>query len=343
MTDLYHKLIVYTNGKVDRQGEVHITCPNCGKASSPTDTHCSFSKKGFHCFVCNASFSLQTLAEKVGLNDESTYNPPIPVTRRVPVDTTPSWAGAAWSFVRKFSTGDDKYKWISYKPITMDAVNDYNLGYGILPQSRCTHPRLVVPLICGNEVVGFRGRQVDPACECGKWLSSYGSKPILYNGGQLVNDNKLQKRLLLGKSSRRVVNEKCVLYIVENPIDAILFEEQMINRGHEFYRAVATLGVTIWKDEWTEAIKQSGIKTVIVLYDHDLAGNGASSPDEYKEMVARWQEKNPKVKRPPVPNGIRLANKLLNEGVGAVVYRWRQGTPLKYDIGNLLTDNSVPL
>ena len=77
---------------------------------------------------------------------------------------------------------------------------------------------------------------------------------------------------------------------------------------------------------------------VVVWLDHDLAGNG--SRYHYAELIALWRAKNPAAQHVPEPRGPRIANDLLAAGVRASVYAWPKHTPLKADIGWLLSEGT---
>src|SRR3972149_10302476 len=59
---MFADLVAYTHADVDSRGEAHISCPECGAESSPKHSKCSFSERGFYCFVCGAKFGLSQLA-----------------------------------------------------------------------------------------------------------------------------------------------------------------------------------------------------------------------------------------------------------------------------------------
>ena len=123
-----------------------------------------------------------------------------------------------------------------------------------------------------------------------------------------------------------------VVVIVENPIDAILIEQTTD------WLAVATLGVTVWKEEWTQALKANSPHLVVIVYDNDIAGN--TTNDDFR---SHWLEKNPKAQQAPMPNGMRLSNTLNAAGVKAMVYRWPNNTPEKSDVGQFVDSIQIPV
>jgi len=312
MNELYQTLISVLGADEDRKGEWHCPCQFCGKLSSPKDPHHSFNEQGFHCFVCGEGGSLKKLADQAGITTETPLPiVPKPAPKPKPV---PEWKKHATEYLQSVVSADELFpKWKQYKPLSTASIAENYLGYGKLPHrsSRCTHNRLIIPLIQEKRLVGIRGRQVE--CDCGKWLSASGSEMVLYNSDTLED--------AAGKA----------VLIVENPIDALLLEQQNI-------KAVATMGVTMWKDEWTEMIKHSGCTLVTVVYDKDLAGNGASTEAEYHQMAEEWKLKNPKARQVPMPNGIRLVNNLNKAGIRATLYHWEEKHPFKTDIGDLLCE-----
>jgi hypothetical protein len=161
----------------------------------------------------------------------------------------------------------------------------------------------MVPLYEDGEIVGIRGRSL--GCDCGKWLSPGGSRCVLYNAEHLSR--------VAGK----------VLWILENPIDALMLELRVSQSV-----AVATLGVSLWQDDWTERVVGCGAKRVIVSYDFDMPGNGGG-----KVGREAWLATHDKL---IVPNGVKLCNRLLEAGVRAMLFPWPEDTPLHTDIGDVL-------
>ena len=114
-----------------------------------------------------------------------------------------------------------------------------------------------------------------------------------------------------------------VLLITENPIDALLLEHRYPESC-----AVATLGVALWRDEWTELLVRSGALLVVVMFDNDRPGNGAGRAGQLAWMRTH--------DRDIMPNGIRLVNRLLRAGVNAQLYDWGDDAPLHQDAGSAL-------
>jgi hypothetical protein len=173
--------------------------------------------------------------------------------------------------------------WQAHKPVSVETIRRKRLGMGVLPASRCKHERLIVPILDGTMLVGLRGRAI--ACSCGKWLVAGGTTLEML---PLYNQEALQPG--------------CVVWIVENPVDALLLTERTP------YAGVATYSVSYWRQAWTETLQAAQPELMIVAYDNDDPGR---------------------------KNGIRLANTLLAAGLQVTLFDWGQAV-YKADIGSLL-------
>lgn len=296
---LFDKLANYLHGEIDRREECHIPCPDCGHESSPKNPHCSFSEKGFYCFVCGSKYSLMGLANRVNLETGSYI--PLPAKPREP-EKPASWIPMAETLVDRYIKHPYKIReWQKYKPISRETIIKRRLGIGILPASKCKHERLIVPIIDGSEIVGLRGRSL--GCDCGKWLAPLGTR--------------LEHLPLYGEI-------RSITWIVENPIDALLLAERLE------YGAVATYSVSYWREEWIQPLRACDL--VIIAYDNDLPGNGGS--ERRDEFIREYLKTHNQI---PPSNGIRLANCLNMEGIRTVLYGWGK-KPFKYDIGALIAE-----
>ena len=290
----------------DQRGECYVACPFCGKESSSRDVHFSFSERGAHCFACGKSSGLYGLLRAYGLAEgdykPSPTPPPRPAAKKAASKV--DWE----AMVRRYEAHPETVsRWRAYKPLTDDLIRAYRLGYGIFPQytSHCQHPRLMVPLIEKGVVVGLRGRKV--ACGCGdtetkrgdKWLSPAGTRCILFNGERLGQGPGMG----FAYDERRA-GPYTLLLIVENPIDALLAEI-----WNEDVVAVATLGVSMWKAEWTSFLTRAHPEQVMVFYDNDRPGNGGGEAGRLD-----WLASHPKDIE---PNGVHLVNHLLSVGLRA--------------------------
>lgn len=306
---VFDQLVGITGAQPDRRGECHIDCPFCGKEAKRGQTHFSFSARGYHCFVCGASGSLERLfCQVTGQRMQPRRAQPAPrrrVTRDAPAR---NWA----RIVAGYQAHPRRYElWRSYKPLSEATIHAARLGVGVFPKyiSRCRHERLMVPLVRGGKIVGLRGRGL--GCGCPKWLTAAGSETILYGLDEARNGG--------------------VLWVVENIIDALL-----IHSRHPDWDAVASSsGVATWRDEWTEGIAQLKPRLVIVAFDNDLPGQALGKTRA--QLADAWRAKTGRQKLPPM-YGRRVANALLREGVSARLFQWPAEAPPKADIGWLFEE-----
>lgn len=304
----------------------HLDCPQCGKGKK----HFAFSGRWALCLRCGYRPTFKQLLSDLG-GEATVVLEPRP---RKPS----AWKAQANSLVAQFASHPRLISlWQSYKPLSEQVIWAYKLGVGVFPglwfsdspgrapdfvdrtggpHWKCDHQRLILPLLVAGEVVGFRCRALE--CNCPKWLSPAGSRLTLYNGGRLASPNLDN---YLGDSFLPAPPER-VLFIVENPLDALLIEQ---NWGHW---AVATLGVSIWRPAWTRAVLGLEIPT-LVAYDNDAPGN-TTDP----EILCQWQESHPGI-APPL-NGLKLARNLERARIRTRLYRWPNGLPRGTDIGDLM-------
>jgi hypothetical protein len=327
--DLFSTLCSRLNAQPDSHGEAHVPCPNCGKEPKPGQVHFSFSVRGGYCMVCGEAYSLPTLARIWGQSERGAFDVHefTPIQRHHPADEVATDIAKEKARLADFDrlatifakSQDALPQWLAYKRVPDYLVEAYRLGYGAYPQytSKCSHRRLQVPLVERGQVIGFRSRSV--GCDCAKWLSPVGSRTLLYNGERLTRGPHNG----MGFARNARVPHGDVLYIVENPVDAILLEHCTPE-----VCAVATLGVTMWQPEWTELVVHAKPALVVVAYDNDRPGNGGGIPGR-----DAWLRDHPK---DIVPNGVKLVNALLTAGVNARLFPWAD-SPIKADIGDLIT------
>ncbi len=308
MTNLFDELCTHLHVKPDGHGEAWADCPQCGKPRK--DKKFSFNDRGAHCFVCNYSAGLNALADKVGLKDQRPYTPP---QRAQETPHAPRAWQADAELITASCESDPRVSDVlkrTGKPLQQATIKANRLGVGVFPgglwfsrdgqMQHCTHDRLIVPIFdTTGSITGFRCRAFQ--CDCTKWLSPGGTVLQLYN----VN----------------AVRKGQPVVIVENPIDALLITER-------WYPAVATFGVTIWKDDYTEALKALSPEIIISAFDNDAPGYTTD-----RAIIAAWIRQH---KSAPPLNGLRLANRLCEAGLAAKPYVWPIGTPAKYDIGQML-------
>jgi predicted RNA-binding Zn-ribbon protein involved in translation (DUF1610 family) len=307
--NLLTDLIAFTKADVDRTGECHIPCPECGHVSSPRNPHCSFNEKGFKCFVCGFGCSLKTLAEKVGMGERE-YT----VKSQAPKKSQPvyhSWKGRSSLPICPPERLETMIRsWQAYKPIKRETIASAGLYVGILPESRCKHQRLIVPIFDRGLLVGLRGRSM--GCDCGKWLVSAGTELDqlpLYNWEAL--------------------HPGCAVWIVENCVDALLISQNTP------YAGVAIYSTSYWREEWLATLQAVHPKLVIVALDNDLVGNGGAARRD--EFCRDWLRSHPRL---PQPSGVKLVNRLLAAGLPVTLYDWGRAE-YKMDIGNLLAGARV--
>lgn len=302
--DLFDQIHARLQGQY-RNRDYHCNCPWCGKEAKKYATHFSYSEKGFKCFVCGEGGTLGRLAKH--LNVDGDWREPQPRPEPQP-RTRPAWLDNATRLLAGYTTHPRRRElWDSYKRLPAETLDAYRLGVGVLPASRCRHERLIVPVMDGLRVAWLRGRVID--CDCGKWLASGGVKLA---DVPLFNADRLQP-----------MQPSQVVWIVENPVDAILVGLRTD------YVGVATLSVSYWQDHWTEALRAARPELIVVAYDADLPGNGG--PDYWRQKH-QWERE--RGHRAPVPGGVRLVNRLLRAGLPARLFRWPAGVGT--DVGEVL-------
>jgi predicted RNA-binding Zn-ribbon protein involved in translation (DUF1610 family) len=334
--DLYARLLTHYHAAADRRGWVHVPCPHCGKEGSRANIHFSFSyDHGAKCQACGFGANLKQLCAKLDLLDSGFTPLPAPV-RREPEIRHYKWMDELPHYLDLYTHAPYRYEvWSDYRSLSREQVDKYQLGEGYFPpySSQCNHARLMLPMLQNGVPVAFRGRECDSECHHKKWLTTaMGNRsPLLYNGGVLLpeKDRALVPQYDLTDSLGPYCRSR-VLVVVENPVDCLLLESAGIS-------AVATLGVTMWTPErpWTQLLKLARPRQVLILFDHDLPGNGASSAAEYRSMVTAWKAAHNDAE-PPLSNGLKLANHLNESGVAAACFRWPESAPLKADPGWLI-------
>lgn len=306
-TNWFSVIVGHTHATPDRRGDAWITCPNCGDKRKKF----SFSERGANCFVCGFRPSLRQLAELLGIRGDLVYTAPvIPAIERKPRP----WQLKAGIILRDLgATPGLEQAWQKYKPLSKKTIHEALLGYGVFPGGlafqdgsewkRCNHRRLIVPIFATEggkpNLIGFRCRAVE--CDCPKWLSPGGSHLSLYG----IEDVKPASD---------------VLVICENPIDALLVRQEWEGG------AVATLGVSIWGDGYTEAVAATAPQQIVTWFDNDAPGQTTNPA-----IIAAWHARHPRVD-PPL-RGIKLTNRLLQAGLPATFYRWPNTADAGADIG----------
>lgn len=294
-----------TGASATGSGERWMDCPECGKGGR----HFSYSERGAFCFRCGYAASLPALRERLGACSGARLAPKWEQSsarkpRRKAIADMDWWARQLHQTPGAFDA------WTRYKPISRSVFEENMLGYGVMPALRyssggkwleCKFNRLIVPLFKDGRVVGFRCRAIEPGDAGPKWLSPGGSELTLYNAC--------------------AVTPSAHIAIVENPIDALLATSAWK------MPFVATMGVSIWKQEYTEFLIAMRPLSVTVMFDNDAPGNSIDP-----EVIRDWETRHYPAKAPQ--RGIALANHLCSEGLPARLHVW-VGRPVGFDVGDL--------
>lgn len=312
--DLFYEIKNKVNViRTDHKGNCHITCPQCGKTPSRTETKFSFNNEGFNCFVCGFSGGLKKLAEYLCL-DIGSIVPYIAPRRPVKKHVIPGWTINPKPYLDGLKTNHNRYdEWYNHKRIKAATVDKFQLGLSILPGTRCKHQRLIVPVFELGNLVGIRGRAIKCPAECPKWLNATGSKPALFNGD--------------------LITTRQVIIITENNVDSCLTMQETDN----VIAVSSTNGASTWRSHWSEAIAKGNPSQVVVFLDCDCPG-GIIHPRDLSEHIRLWKEENPKSKYVPESNAVKIVNELLLLKVKAIAYQWPRYTPRKMDLGSLLLE-----
>jgi ribosomal protein S27E len=316
---LYQRLVEHYQPQYGRRW-LSIQCPACGhEAEKSQRAATSMSETGWKCQVCGEGGTLTDLAKRTGLSGMPLEGYRKPVERRNEQKRLPAqWTRNPAAYLDTFLEHPRRLEaWQSYKRLTLESIARYRLGYGVLPASKCQHPRLIVPLFHQKQIVGFRGRAT--ACQCTKWLSSGGSQNICVGLGAI-------------KPGDRVA-------LIENEIDRILCQEH----DPSVKMLALPFGVASWQQEWTEELVRRKPAHVLIILDNDLAGN--PNREAYQHGIELWNAKmdamiaagkiKTKPDRPPVPHGYKYLRLFRADGLNADRYIWPNGTPYKYDIGEM--------
>ena len=306
---LFDQLCDQLHVQPDHKGECWIACPWCGKETK----HFSFSERGYKCFACDEKGkSLGRLAQQLLIADR-----PAPRAERRQEPTAPrAWQMRPEYYLERYGAAHDRVPaWASYKPLTLESIARWHLGVGVLPSSRCTARRLIVPVFAQGRVVAFHGRAYLPGDTEAKWLSAGGSnKHVLFN--------------------LDLVQPGATVVICENFVDCILAMQ-----ADPRVVAVAGGGAS-WQPEWTTQLAARRPSRVVVWLDND--GAGCPNEETYwrwrAEWLAKMQAQHPgRSFTPPEPRGPKIANELLEAGVRATIFAWPKTAPMKADIGWLLS------
>jgi DNA primase len=246
----HHPFLSHRRGQwPDRRGEFWALCPFHGD-NEPGSF--SFSERGYKCFACDARGGLRKLAEALGLAD----NTPLPFRRPRRVKPAPKPREAYWQkqpdIWRQFlDLPDIARDYYHQRGFTDATIERWRLGYGVLPASRCKHPRLIWPIFEDGQLVAIKGRAIHPEDTDKKWLQSAGGRAALF-GTETLGQGKM-------------------VIIAEAPYSAMLAHQEAPEIA-----ALAIGGATVWRDEWTAKIIKSQPSMALVWLDYDSAGLGGA-------------------------------------------------------------------
>ena len=308
---LFYKIQDYFQNREDGRGWCHATCPFCGKEGK----HFAFRVEGYKCLVCGAHGGLYKLALQIGVHNRWTHETPWaprPAPVAQPEPEVPWLADAAGRIARSLAHPGRLTAWSSYKPLTRETLDRWQFGLGTLPfQARdgqwyeSRSEWLTVPLYDANGVLcGLRGRNLGTVGP--KWISATGTHYTLWGA--------------------RPYPLHAAVWICENYVDAA-----WLMQAHPDISAVALGGASNWRAEWAAPLQ--GCDLIVVALDNDLAGQ--ANAFTYRRLLAERRQAHPGLPD-LVPNGPKLANDLLAQGLTVRLYPWPETAPAKADVGWLL-------
>lgn len=341
--------IVASRSKAEPIGTNQFFLPHCPFCGKDNGKHVS-SRFGqtnvgvfFKCFSCGEACSIQTLGETLGVLARNESITPEEVSKVKIVFSEPKdpdWWESRYDLLESYQKNGQVYsKWaMCGKRIRPDEVVKYQLGYGTLPNGY--DERIIVPIFSGDDLIGFRGRDVDNHSQL-KWMST---------------DNKILSSLEKPPFYNHLSEYKHLL-IVENMVDAILVNERTP------YNAIPTMSVVYWNDLWFEEIRKLNPVSIIVAYDKDIYGNGSNAKEmrnfthsaltrkgldvervtgiKYTDenILVRYVDSsdNSYTHKLPLPHGIKLVKRLRKEKMGCPIHLADWSNIEATDIGELLT------
>ena len=289
-------------GQFRKNGRIHMPCPDCGSYNERKEKFSASPDGRFNCLVCGFGGAgiddiTPFLKGVVNADPAPWKGELVERPKRIPAWT--KWTRKDYEAKYCASPRDIARAWGKYKALPYDVIKSRGLGLGVLPCSKCRHPRLVLPVF--NEqggVSNLRGRQIDCDCDM-KWTAS----------GGWTADNLSPYNLLEMPDGV----EWGAVWIGENPVDAL-----RVNIANETMWGVAAYSASYWYDRWALALLAKGGARPIymVAMDNDLVGNGGGK--RRAEFMKQWME-DKGLKREPkfVPSGIKIANSLLHWSANA--------------------------
>lgn len=336
MADLLTALLDRLGASLDHNGRAHADCPFCGADGFSRTGRAAYhfyvydlpGRQGACCQVCGWRGSYRDLADHFDLHG---YAPPAP-REQIPVAPAPWTHPGALAHYRAFQRRQwpaVARAWQAYKPLDELTIETADLGLGRLPmwseRKRAWYmhrfDRLIVPLIADGQLVGLRGRAIDPADDGPKWLTASTSTSVLMGldavtpGSIVVWCENLVDRLLAAASDPRAVY-------------------------------VASGGVS-WQVDWLDQLIARSPRAILIFFDNDLAG--CPSDQAYTQGHREWlstmqdrlaQGKISAIPHAPEPRGPKLANELLKrrdaagKQIAIRVHRWPSNRPLHWDLGS---------
>lgn len=357
---LYHELIGFSGAAeavIGGKVQAALTCPYCGASSSPRNEKASFgnitppSKYGgwaFHCFSCGTTVSMRQLATDIGMDIDSPNQQVQTNVRQEPTTSQRKQKEYTWmqhtdELVAEYTHDPSRFTaWDTYKNLGKGIVYDWQLGVGILPETRYNEKRLITPIYTSSGSVQWLRGRLPKGVSGTKWVGAGGVSPtaIELSLGWMIQKGK-------------------PLFICENYVDALIINYYL----GDYYSAVPTFSVSYWAEAWVKEIVDRKPSQVIVAFDPDLAGNGPVSKEHARKLftdrICKLHDHEPDdvtirhlKKRPkrwsvqyevggetawlnlPEPFGIQRAAALNEAGIPAKIARWRKAG---HDIGDFLS------
>jgi hypothetical protein len=308
----------------DGNGEYWIVCPVCGEERKKK---CSFSERGWKCFVCQQTGGLTDLAGILGMSEIAHKNELRAYRHFQPAPTTPTLPPAWSNFEDRYLVrmrADNRLceLWRGYKDIKASTVDEFKLGYGRLPLRRAETGevyfehifRLIVPQFdAEGKLLGLYGRRTDGRKDY-KWLGAFGSKARYIFGMERVKGGR-------------------PLAIVENRVDMMLMAQDP-----EYAEAdvISLATARSLRPEEIDQIVALAPTHVSVCLDNDE--HGQAQGELLRLLRAEWREKmirkDPTRDHPDPPlYGKIVESQLRERGVDALCYEWPDDAPPKADVG----------
>ena len=332
-----------------------VMCPFCGAYSTPRNEKAAvgnitpehkYGGWAFHCLVCGTTVSLREFALAIGMDPSQEAREVPENIRTKPIKTQRkfTWMDRVDELVGGYENHPDRFQmWDDYKHITEDAVEMWQLGVGVLPETRHNEQRLITPIHKSDGSIQWIRGRVPYGVDGTKWIGAGGVSP---------HDIELSMRWLIQPGKP--------LVIVENYVDALAINHYL----GDLYSAVPTFSVSYWTERWEQEIVERKPSQVLVAFDPDLAGNGPVNKEHARELFTDRISKIKDIPREQIaikhlskrkkrwtidyetpdgrrkinlnqPFGLQRRDKILELGIPATVAKW---TDANQDIGDFLSD-----